>query len=316
MQIKHAVMLAAIVTIGGAAVWTVAGLLPTSTESPEPSAVTAQDDTATRVDIDPRKAARANIGIATAGPATLHDRLSLYGRLAANEDRLVVIQPRFPGVIKSLRKRLGDAVEKDEIIATAESNQSLVGYDIRSSIAGTVIEKGASVGSYAVDQTRIFVVADMKTVWADFSVYRRDFLRVRVGQHVNIALGEGARPVESTIAYVSPVGSADTQTMLVRAVVDNPDGTLRPGLFVTGEVRLDDIPVSLAVESSAIQSIDGQQVVFARDAKGFEARPVKIGRRDSAMTEVLNGLKPGESYAAVNSFVVKAELGKSSVEEE
>ena len=147
-------------------------------------------------------------------------------------------------------------------------------------------------------------------------VYRRDFLRIRVGQRVAIALGEGIRPAESTITYVSPVGSADTQTMLVRAVVDNPDGTLRPGLFVTGEVTLDDIPVPLAVESSAIQSIDGRQVVFAQDAKGFEARPVKTGRADGAMTEVLNGLKPGERYAAANSFVVKAELGKSTAEEE
>lgn len=315
MQIRHTVMAtAAVAALAGAAAWAFTGNSPTAAKAPE--APPAQGDTATHVDIDPQKVARANIVIAAAGPATLHDSLSLYGRLTANEDRLVVIQPRFPGIVKSLRKRLGDPVDKDEVITTVESNQSLAGYDIRSPIAGTVIEKGAAVGSYAGDQTRIFVVADMKTVWADFSVYRRDFPRIRVGQRVAIALGEGIRPAESTITYVSPVGSADTQTMLVRAVVDNPDGTLRPGLFVTGEVTLDDIPVPLAVESSAIQSIDGRQVVFAQDAKGFEARPVKTGRADGAMTEVLNGLKPGERYAAANSFVVKAELGKSTAEEE
>jgi len=316
MQIRHAIMITATVVAIGAAAWTIAGQPSTPANPPGPAMAAAQGDGATHIDIDPQKVARANIGIAAAGPATLHDRLSLYGRLAANEDRLVVVQPRFPGVVKSLRKRLGDPVGKDEVIATVESNQSLAGYDIRSAIAGTVIEKGASVGSYAGEQTRIFVVADMKTVWADFSVYRRDFPRVRIGQRVTIALAEGAGPVESTIAYVSPVGSADTQTMLVRAVVDNPDGTLRPGLFVTGEVSLDDIAVPLAVQSAAIQSIDGRQVVFAQDAKGFEARPVKTGRRDGAMTEVLMGLQPGERYAAANSFVVKAELGKSSAEEE
>jgi cobalt-zinc-cadmium efflux system membrane fusion protein len=314
MQIRHAMMItAAAIAVVGATGWISAGNAPAAKG---PEAPVAQGNGATHVDIDPRQAARANIAIATAGPATLHDRLSLYGRLAVNEDRLVVIQPRFPGIVKSLRKRLGDPVEKDEVVATVESNQSLAGYDIRSPIAGTVIEKGASIGTYAGDQTRIFVVADMKTVWADFSVYRRDFPRIRVGQRVVIALGEGAPPVESTIAYISPIGSADTQTMLVRAVVDNPDGTLRPGLFVTGAVSLDDIQVPLAVESSAIQSIDGRQVVFAQDAKGFEARTVKTGRGDGAMTEVLIGLEPGEHYAAANSFVVKAELGKSSAEEE
>lgn len=314
MQIKHAVMLVAAVAFAGAAAWIM--IRPSPAPAPAPEPLSAAANTVTHVNIDPQMAARANITVAAAGPATLHERLSLYGRLAANEDRLVVIQPRFPGIVQSLRKRLGDAVEKDEVIATVESNQSLRGYEIRSPIAGTVIEKGASVGSYVADQTRIYVVADMKTVWADFSVYRRDFARIRAGQHITIVLDEGARPVESTIAYVSPIGSADTQTMLVRAVVDNPDGTLRPGLFVTAEVTLDDIPVPLAVESSAIQSIDGRQVVFAQDAKGFEVRPVKTGRSDGPMIEILSGLKPGERYAAANSFVIKAELGKSSAEEE
>jgi len=317
MQIKHIFTIAATVAaIAGATAWIVLDRSPAAVPRAELAAPAPQGDAATHVDIDAGKIARASIAIASAGPATLHDRLSLYGRVAANEDRLAVIQPRFPGIAKSLRKRLGDPVEKDEVIATVESNQSLTGYDIRSPIGGTVIEKAASVGSYVGDQTRIFVVADMKTVWVDFSVYRRDFARIRVGQPVSITLGDGARPVESTIAYVSPLGSPDTQTMLARAVVDNPVGTLRPGLFVTGEVTLDDVPVPLAVESSAIQSLDGRQTVFAQDENGFEARPVKTGRRDGAMTEILAGLRPGERYAAGNSFVVKAELGKSSAEEE
>jgi cobalt-zinc-cadmium efflux system membrane fusion protein len=317
MQIKHTLAIAlTAVTITGATAWVVLGRSPASAPTAEPAASAPQDDPATHVDIDAEKIGRANIAIAAAGPATLHARLSLYGRLAANEDRLVVVQPRFPGIVKSLRKRLGDSVEKDEVIATIESNQSLTGYDIRSPIAGTVIEKTGSVGSHAGDGTRIYVVADLKTVWVDFSVYRQDFARIRVGQPVAIALGDGARPVESRIAYVSPLGAPDTQTMLARAVVDNEDGTLRPGLFVTGEVMLDDVPVPLAVESSAIQSLDGRQTVFAQDEKGFEARPVTTGRRDGAMTEILAGLKPGERYAAGNSFVVKAELGKSSAEEE
>ena len=317
MQIKRIFAIASTaVAITVATAWGLLGGSPAPAPTAEPAASAPQDDTATHVDIDAEKIGRANIAIAAAGPATLHGRLPLYGRLAANEDRLVVVQPRFPGIVRSLRKRLGDSVEKDEVIATVESNQSLTGYDIRSPIAGTVIEKTGSVGSHAGDETRIYVVADLKTVWVDFSVYRQDFARIRVGQPVAIVLGDGDRPVESRIAYLSPLGAPDTQTMLARAVVDNEEGTLRPGLFVTGEVTLDDVPVPLAVESSAIQSLDGRQTVFAQDEKGFEARPVKTGRRDGAMTEILAGLKPGERYAAGNSFVVKAELGKSSAEEE
>ncbi|MBY4859712.1 efflux transporter periplasmic adaptor subunit, partial [Burkholderia contaminans] len=46
------------------------------------------------------------------------------------------------------------------------------------------------------------------------------------------------------------------------------------------------------------------------------ARAVYRGRGHERATEVLKGLKPGQEYAASNSFVLKAELGKGSAEHE
>ena len=289
---------------------------PTAPGKTEGGAHAEETGNASHVEMPQEKVARAGIEISTAGPATLRNRLQLYGRIGPNEDQLVQIQPRFPGVLRSLRKKLGDTVGKDDVIATIESNQSLTSYDIRSPIAGTVVEKDVSLGEYVGDQTKMFVVANLTNVWVDFSVYRQDFVKIRPGQPVSIDLGGGLGAAQSTISYVSPLGAPDTQTMLARAVVDNPNGALRPGLFVTGEVALDEVPLPLAVKSQAIQTVDGHPVVFVREADRFEVRPVEIGRQDSECTEVLSGLKSGERYAAGNSFVVKAELGKSGAEEE
>lgn len=268
------------------------------------------------VEMDQAKIAKAGIVISTAGAQTLQNRLRLYGRIGANEDQLVQIQPRFPGILRSVRKRLGDAVAKDEVIASVESNQSLTTYEARSPIAGTVVEKNVSLGEFVGDQSKMFVVANLGNVWVDFSVYRQDFGRIRPGLPVKIDLGGGQAATNSTIAYVSPLGAPDTQTMLARAVVDNPNGVLRPGLFVTGEVALDPIKLPLTVEVQAIQTVEGRSVIFVREADRFEARPIEIGRRDTDYAEVLSGLKAGEKYATHNSFVVKAEIGKSAVEEE
>jgi cobalt-zinc-cadmium efflux system membrane fusion protein len=275
----------------------------------------AEDDTASQVEMDQAKIARAGVAIATAGSATLQNRLQLYGRIGANEDKLVQIQPRFPGILRSVNKRLGDAVAKDEVIASIESNQSLTRYDARSPIAGTVVEKNASLGEFVGDQSKMFVVADLANVWVDFSVYRQDFARIRPGLPVKIDLGGDQASAQSTISYISPLGAPDTQTMLARAVVDNPNGLLMPGLFVTGEIALDPIPLPIAVEVQAVQTLDGRSVVFVREGDKFAARPIEIGRRDANYAEVLSGLKAGEKYATRNSFVVKAELGKSAVEE-
>jgi len=67
-----------------------------------------------------------------------------------------------------------------------------------------------------------------------------------------------------------------------------------------------------------VQRVEGREVVFVRSKEGFEARAVKIGRRGiasetgrAAVVEILEGVTAGEAYAAKNSFVLKAELGKS-----
>jgi cobalt-zinc-cadmium efflux system membrane fusion protein len=289
---------------------------PPPAAAKESHAHEAEKGEASHVEMDQAKIAKAGIAIATAAPATLQNRLRLFGRIGANEDQLVQIQPRFPGILRSVRKRLGDSVAKDEVIATVESNQSLTTYDARSPIAGTVVEKNVSLGEFVGDQSKMFVVANLANVWVDLSVYRQDFGHIRPGLPVKIDVGGGQAAAQSTIAYVSPLGAPDTQTMLARAVVDNPNGTLRPGLFVTGEVVLDPIDIPLAVEVQSIQTIDGRSVIFVREGDRFEARPIETGRRDKDYAEVLSGLKAGEKYAARNSFVVKAELGKSAVEEE
>jgi len=276
----------------------------------------AEPGAGAHVEMPDAAVARANIGIATAGPATLRREIALYGRIGANEEQTAKVSPRFPGVLRSINKKLGDTVAKDEVLATVESNQSLTRYDIRAPIGGTVVDRDIALGEYATDQSRMFTIADLSTVWVDFSVYRQDFAKVRAGQPVKIDLGGGLGIVESTIAYVSPLGAPDTQSMLARAVVGNDAGSLKPGIFVSGAVNLDPAPVAVAVQSDAIQTLEGKPVVFVREGDRFETRPVQLGRADGAATEILSGLKPGDRYAARNSFVVKAELGKSGVAEE
>ncbi len=295
--------------------WRPSGASPAEAKSNAAADATEPGDP-THVEMANEKVARAGIAIAVAAPATLRDRLTLNGRIGANEDQLVYLQPRFAGIVRSIDKRLGDKVAKGDLVATIESNQSLTTYQVRAPLAGTVIEKDVALGQNIGDQATMFVVANLADVWVDFSVYRQDFSRVHVGQPVTVALGGGLGSVQSTISYISPLGANDTQTMLARAVVSNQGGMLRPGLFVTGEVALDEVPAGLAVETKALQTIDGNPAVFVREGDRFELRKVATGRSDSERTEILSGLKPGESYATENSFVIKAELGKSSVEEE
>ena len=127
-------------------------------------------------------------------------------------------------------------------------------------------------------------------------------------------ISSGEPAAKAKIAYISPIGMADTQSMLARAIVDNPDGTLRPGLFVSGRVLLGGRKAFVAVRNEAIQFLEGKPVVFVEEktksGRRFTAKDVELGPSDVHFTEIYFGVVPGQSYVAGNSFMLKAELSK------
>lgn len=253
----------------------------------------------------------SGVKIVKAGPATIRTILALNGKIVPNEDKRVQVRARFPGVVKEVHKRLGDVVKKGDILAVVESNESLQSYEVRSQMAGTVIERNAAVGESVTDNQTLYSVADLGSVWVDMSVYRKDFSRLRRGQTVKIDAGDGGESVSTSITYISPFGTENTQTMLARAVLVNRTGEWRPGLFVKAEVTLETVKVPLAVQVEALQTFRDWDVVFIQDGDLFEARPLELGRRDGQWVEVLSGIPKGTPYASGNSFLLKAELGKA-----
>jgi cobalt-zinc-cadmium efflux system membrane fusion protein len=270
---------------------------------------------ADRIAISDVKLAAAGASLVEAGPATLSDTLSFNGVLRANQEAVVQVTPRFPGIVRSIKKRIGDSVSKDEQLAAIESNQSLTVYELKAPISGTVIDRQISLGEYASEQKPSFVVADLSTIWVDLSVYRQDIKRVRIGDEVLIDPDDGGGDIKGTISYLAPIGSSDTQTALARVVLANSNGRLRPGLFVSARLVLANRKVAVAVHVGAIQTLENKTVVFVREeGDRLEARPVELGEADSRFVEIKAGLSAGERYIAEKSFVVKAEMGKGEAE--
>jgi cobalt-zinc-cadmium efflux system membrane fusion protein len=264
-----------------------------------------------RVTLAPDQLEAAGIAVAAAAPATIREGIVLHGRIAANEDALAHVMPRFPGVVRSVHKQLGDAVARGDLLAVVESNESLHPFELRAPLAGSVIAKQVSPGEFVSTERELFQIADLASVWVDLDVYRRDFARLRVGQPVRVDAGDGSPAAQTALAYLSPIGSVNTQTLLARAVLPNPDRSWRPGLFVTAEVEVGVRAAPLAVAVEAVQRLRGRDVVFLAAGDVFEAQPVELGLRDASRVEVVAGLAAGQPYVAAGSFVLKAETSKS-----
>lgn len=257
----------------------------------------------------------AAIGLAQAGPAEIREVLPLYGVIAPNAERVLQVAARYPGVIRSVTKRVGDAVRRGETLATVESNESLQGYAVVSPMDGVVTKRDANPGEQTGDKA-LFTVADLSTVWVELSVFPRDVAKIRIGLTVRVKSSDTGLSGEGKLIYVAPFGSSSSQTLKARVQLDNRERKWPPGLYVTAEVMLAKTPVPLAVETEGLQTLQERMVVFVNADEGFEPRPVELGRTDGERSEVLAGLEPGETYVTRNSYVLKAELGKGSAAHE
>jgi len=185
--------------------------------------------------------------------------------------------------------------------------------EVRAPIDGQIVERrvdlGAPVGREG-QESEIYVIADLSVLWVDLSVPTSDLANVAVGQPATITAGQAGLRADAKVIFVSPILQADTRSARVIAAMDNASKAWRPGVFVTAQITVAEQSVDLCVPRSALQTIDGEQILFVRTDDGFEKREVVVGRGDGARVEIVFGLDPGEVIATTRTFVLKAELGK------
>ena len=252
------------------------------------------------------------IEVGTAEGGTLHIYTTLPGEIVANQDHVAHVVPRFPGIVTDVRKQLGDHVEKGEVLAIIESNESLVEYQMKALIDGIVIDKHITLGEVLGEDDEAYVVADLSTVWVNLSVYQEDLPDVRTGLTAVISAGHDIPDVTAKISYVGPVVDEHTRTGLARVVLSNKKRFWRPGLFVTGRILISEEMVPLLVPETALQTIEDETCVFIETNEGFEPQPVGIGRRNDTHVEIVSGLTAGQRYVTRGGFTLKAELSKGA----
>ena len=197
---------------------------------------------------------------------------------------------------------VANATQKLQTLGTSARSGSLGRLELRAPFDGMVVEKHIALGEAIKEDTNVFTLSDLSSVWAELSIAARDLQQVRVGERVVVRAG----------AYVGSFIGEQTRTAPARVVLPNPQGAWRPGLYVTVEVLADEKTSPVTVEASALQTMDDQPVVFLKVPGGFAPQPVQTGRSDGKRVEILKGLKPGATVAAAGSFVIKSEQGKSS----
>jgi len=253
-------------------------------------------------------AARAGLESAAAGPVTLAETITLYGSIRPDATRVREVRARFPGIVRTATRQVGDFVREGDTLATVESNESLRTYPVVAPMSGVITQRHAHSGEQTGDQP-LFEIADFSRVWAELKVFPRDRARLRTGQRVRVT-AEGM-VADGTISYIAPVGESGTQSVITRVELQNTSRGWAPGQFVEGHVTIAATPVPLGVPLSAVQTLREVSVVFEQSGEEYAPRAVRLGRRDAEHVEVLEGIEPGTRLVVRNSYLIKAEIEKA-----
>lgn len=259
------------------------------------------------VSITSNIAEQAGIGVARVGPATLEIVTRAFGKLIIPPHRQTHIHARFAGLVKDVSVHVGDRVAEGDVLAVIESNQSLVDYTIQSPISGVVTQRQINPGE-VTDDVPILVVVNEDVLWAELKIFPHQRNAVKAGQLAHLVRED--RELTARITHIAP--SSDGEPFMhAHMTVDNSQRKFTPGELLQAEVVVDKANVPVALENRALQTLEGQQVVFIQEGDTYEPRTVRLGRTDGRFTEVLAGLQAGETYVVDNSYLIKADIEKA-----
>jgi Cu(I)/Ag(I) efflux system membrane fusion protein len=197
---------------------------------------------------------------------------------------------------------------EEQIAEIETSKQARMSITFHSPIHGTVISKEVQEGQYVDEGMVLYLLVDLSKVWIYLDVYEKDIRFVKTGTPVSFT--SDTYPNErfhGRVTFIEPVINEETRTVRVRIESNNPNGKLKPNMFVQANIS---VPFTgkVLVPTSAIMNTGKRSVVWVEVKPNvFEPRDVVVGMSSDANSEILSGLNEGEQVAVSGGFLIDSE---------
>lgn len=189
---------------------------------------------------------------------------------------------------------------------------------VRAPFDGTLIEGGVRQGEFVQIGADFFTIANLSKLWVIADIFEHDLPLIHEGMKGEAVVAPyPAEKFSARLTTIYDVVDSKSRTIKARLEVDNHVGKLKPEMFTTIHINALFGGKSLKVPSSAVLGNKESKYVFvAVNDTTFEQRSVTIGFETQAYTEILSGVKPGESVVSKGTFYLKSERAKETFVEE
>jgi Cu(I)/Ag(I) efflux system membrane fusion protein len=234
---------------------------------------------------------------------------------AAQQELLtaVSLKESQPSLYNAVRNKLklwklsDNQINQIEISGKVKEN-----FPVYATVSGTVSEKLVDQGETVKQGQPLLKIANLNTVWAEFDVYENQISSVKKGNSISISSNTNpSKSIKSKISFVDPVLNSATRTITVRSVLNNTNGSLKPGMFVKGILESKNSSSEsklLTIPKTAVLWTGKRSIVYvkSKDEHVFEMREVTLGPVIGKNYEVLDGLNSSEEIVVNGTFTVDA----------
>lgn len=200
-----------------------------------------------------------------------------------------------------------------QINAIEEAGRVKENFPVFATVSGTVTEKLVQEGDYVKQGQPMFELANLNSVWAVFDAYENQISGLEEGQKIKVTTNAYPdKELEATISFIDPVLNTASRTLRLRAVLDNKNENLKPGMFVKAKLQRNtgqEQESTLSIPKTAVLWTGERSLVYvktSRDKPVFEMREIELGATLGETYEVLSGLEAGEEIVTNGTFTVDA----------
>jgi cobalt-zinc-cadmium efflux system membrane fusion protein len=185
-------------------------------------------------------------------------------------------------------------------------------HELKSPIAGTVVERSVAPGQTIDGELVAFRVANTEHLWVELDVFEKNLALVQVDDRVEVSpLSTPAQTFEGRVARIGAVIDSETRSAPVRVEVGNPLSALRAGQAVNARIHASGggPRKGTLVPTSAVTFVDGKPTVFVGKGPGaVDVASVEVGFSNGTQTEILSGVAPHAEIVSEGVFALKSEL--------
>ena len=210
--------------------------------------------------------------------------------------------------------------EYDKAVARVQEVKALMDKKtIRAPFSGVLGIRLVNLGQYLQNGAQVAPLQALDPIYVNFWLPQQHLEEVSAGQAVRVRV-DGLSNVDfaGKINAVDAVVDEATRNVRVQATLANPNGLLRPGMFVSAEVPLPErrrhviLPgtsVQFAPYGNTVYVVEEMQNPEGKAYKGVRQQVVKVGETRGDRVAIVSGLKPGEEV--VTSGVFKLRQGSA-----